>query len=80
MALTHALELVFEVRLVVAVGDVEVEVRVVLLVEHVGRDSSAHGQHSGRTVGSLHFAGDIGALGGAGDGHAGGMRLQLVLS
>ena len=52
--LTHALELVLELCLVVAFGDVEVEIGVILLEEDVGRDGRAKGKHSGGAIRTLH--------------------------
>ena len=54
LLLTHALELVLELRLVVAVGDAEVEIGVILLEEDVGRDGRTNGKHSGGAIGTLH--------------------------
>ena len=48
--LTHALELVLELRLVVAVGDVEVEIGVILLEEDVERHGCTEGKHGGRAI------------------------------
>ena len=52
--LTHALELVLELCLVVAFGDVEVEIGVILLEEDVGRDGRTDGEHGGRAIRTLH--------------------------
>ena len=54
LLLTHALELVLELRLVVAVGDAEVEIGVILLEEDVGRDGRTNGKHGGGAIRALH--------------------------
>ena len=54
LLLTHALELVLELRLVVALRDIEVEIGVILLEEDVGWDGRTNGKHGGRVIGALH--------------------------
>ena len=43
-----------ELALVVAAGDAEVEIGIVLLEEDIGRDGGANGQHSRGAVGTWH--------------------------
>ena len=54
--LTHALEFLFELSLVLAIGDAEVVVRVSALVYTIGRSSSSNSHDCGRTLGPLKFA------------------------
>lgn len=54
--LTHALELLFELGLVLAVGDPEVVIRVSTLVDAVGRSRGPDGHDRGRALGSLALA------------------------
>ena len=54
LLLTHALELVLELRLVVAIRDVEVEIGVILLEEDVVRDGRTNGKHCGGAIRALH--------------------------
>ena len=54
LLLTHALEFVLELCLVVAVGDAEVEIGIILLEEDIGRDGGANGQHGGGAVRTWH--------------------------
>ena len=50
LLLTHALELLLEVRLVVAVGNVEVEIGIILLEEDIGWDGCTKGKHGGGAI------------------------------
>lgn len=54
--LTHALEFLFELSLVLAIGDAEVVVRVSALVYTIGRSSSSNSHDCGRTLSPLKFA------------------------
>ena len=54
LLLTHARELVLELRLVVAIRDVEVEIGVILLEEDVVRDGRTNGKHCGGPIRALH--------------------------
>ena len=58
LLLTYTLEFLLELRHVVAIGDVEVEFRVVALQEYVGRVGGAYGEDGRGAVGALHLTGD----------------------
>ena len=51
--LTHALELLFQFSHMLAVGDAEVVIRIVSLVDTVGWSGRADGQNRGWTLSSL---------------------------
>lgn len=54
--LTHALKLLFKLRLVLTIGDPKVVVRVGALINTIGRSCCSDGQHSGRTFRPLSLA------------------------
>ena len=51
--LTHSFELLFELRLVLAVGNAEVVVGIVVLEDDIGGSGSADGEHSCGAFGPL---------------------------
>lgn len=55
-ALTHALELLFELCLVLAVCDTEVVVRICALLDAVGRSGGSNGHDRGRALSPLSLA------------------------